>query len=436
MSDETVSCNLGDIAGGASAIVDVAVTAPPAALLQIDNTATVSSDSEGPDDSDNTTIEPTLVFSPGGSPTLDGFTVTKADDVDPVAVGGTLTYTVTVINDTSQDVAGATLVDPLPGGVTFVSVTPSQGNCAAPGGGVICAFGPLAAGSSAWATIVVTAPSEPGVVTNTATVVLLLENGDETVITDRESTTVVPGGAETEFDCDKSLYITNEGNGGGGTTVVRADCGGNITTYATGFTGPSGLAFDDATGNLIISDDLPGIHSVDTASNVTPVAANVAFTNPNGLEIDAAGRLLVADTDGRILRLVLNPDLSAASVEVLAQGFAIPQGVVETPGGVVLFTDIDGWIYRITPSTTLPISAPATAQRLPVGQIVSGNQGSIKLDAAGNIYTSNFGWRIVRITPDGQTSKDVVNIPQAPCPPGQSGGLAAGLPGAGLRPRR
>ena len=155
VSDETVSCNLGSLAAGASATVDVAVTAPLAALLQIDNTATVSSDSEGPDEGDNTTIEPTLVFSPDGSPTLDGFTVTKADDVDPVAVGGTLTYTVTVTNDTSQDVAGATLIDPLPGGVTFVSVMASEGGtCGVLGVTVMCAFGPLAAGSSAWATIV------------------------------------------------------------------------------------------------------------------------------------------------------------------------------------------------------------------------------------------------------------------------------------------
>ena len=232
-----------------------------------------------------------------------------------------------------------------------------------------------------------------------------------------------------EFDCSKSLYITNEGNGGGGRTIVRADCNGIITTYATGFNGPSGAVFDEATGNLIISDDYPGIHSVDAAGNITPVATNVVFANPNGLAVDALGRLLVADSGSRVLRITLNPDLSAATVENLAQGFAIPQGVVETPAGDVLFTDVDGYVYRITPSTPLPITAPATAQRLAVGQIVQGNQGSIKLDAAGNIYTSNFGWRIVRITPDGQTFKDVVSIPVSTCPTGQSGNTVPGFQG-------
>lgn len=78
---------------------------------------------------------------------------------------------------------------------------------------------------------------------------------------------------------------------------------------------------------------------------------------------------------------------------------------------------------------------PAVAQRLPVGQVVSQNQGSIELDAAGNIYASNFGWRMVRITPDGATVKDVVNVPVVTCPAGQSGGVAPGFRGMVFDPK-
>ena len=235
------------------------------------------------------------------------------------------------------------------------------------------------------------------------------------------SVTLAPAPQFPQFDCAKSLYVTNEGNGAGGTSIVRVDCMGIITPYAEGFDGPSGAVFDEATGNLIISDDNPGIHSVDAAGNVTPVAANFAFANPNGLAVDSLGRLLVADSGSSVFRVTLDSNLDAVlPVEPLALGFRIPQGVVVTPAGDVLFTDVEGYIYRIEPTTTIPIPYPGIAQRLAVGQVVNGNQGSIKLDAAGNIYTSDFGHRIVRISPNGQTVKDVVNLPLATCPLDQS----------------
>ena len=67
-----------------------------------------------------------------------------------------------------------------------------------------------------------------------------------------------------EFHCDKALYVANEGNGGGGKTVVKIDCEGEITTFASGFIGTSGLTVDDANGYLYISDDSPGIYRVNT----------------------------------------------------------------------------------------------------------------------------------------------------------------------------
>ena len=105
-----------------------------------------------------------------------------------------------------------------------------------------------------------------------------------------------------------------------------------------GLSGTSGLVIDQVTGDMIVSDDFPGIHKVDTNGNVTPLATNFTFQNPNGLDLDGSGRLLVADSGDRILRVTLNPNGSAGVVETLATGFSIPQGVVETSGGDVLFS--------------------------------------------------------------------------------------------------
>ena len=57
--------------------------------------------------------------------------ITMVASPDPATVGNNLTYAITVANiGPSNDVAtGVTVTDTLPGNVTYVSATPSQGTC-------------------------------------------------------------------------------------------------------------------------------------------------------------------------------------------------------------------------------------------------------------------------------------------------------------------
>ena len=94
--------------------------------------------------------------------------VSKSDSPDPVTVGASVTYTITVTNngpDTAHDVE---LVDVLPSTVALGSVSPSVGSCAG-STTITCDFGDLANGASATVTIVVTT-TVSGKLTNTATV--------------------------------------------------------------------------------------------------------------------------------------------------------------------------------------------------------------------------------------------------------------------------
>ncbi|MDB6031656.1 MAG: C-terminal target protein, partial [Verrucomicrobiales bacterium] len=86
---------------------------------------------------------------------------------DPVAVGSNLTYTVTVQNLGPSLATGVALTNTLPGNVTLVSSTSSQGACSLAGSVVTCGLGSIPASGSASVTMVVR-PVLAGSITNLA----------------------------------------------------------------------------------------------------------------------------------------------------------------------------------------------------------------------------------------------------------------------------
>ncbi len=97
-----------------------------------------------------------------------GLLIHKTDSPDPITVGNSLTYTITVTNDLLDDAADVVVMDTLPDGVTFVSANPSQGICIGPTT-ITCSLGTINSNASATITIVVT-PTEAGALNNSATV--------------------------------------------------------------------------------------------------------------------------------------------------------------------------------------------------------------------------------------------------------------------------
>jgi uncharacterized repeat protein (TIGR01451 family) len=94
--------------------------------------------------------------------------VSILDAPDPVAVGATLTYTVTIANRGPSAASGVAMADTLPTTTTFVSAAASQGGCGAVGPTVICSLGVIAVGGSATVTIKATVQAI-GALANTAT---------------------------------------------------------------------------------------------------------------------------------------------------------------------------------------------------------------------------------------------------------------------------
>jgi uncharacterized repeat protein (TIGR01451 family) len=110
--------------------------------------------------------------------------LTKSDSPDPVAVGGTLTYTIQVTNPNpsgGNDASNVVVTDTLPSKVDFVSAT--GGTCQQSGGKVTCDLGQVNAATTATVTIVVK-PKKAGTLSNTASVA----SPDDAVLTNNSAT--------------------------------------------------------------------------------------------------------------------------------------------------------------------------------------------------------------------------------------------------------
>lgn len=185
------------------------------------------------------------------APATADLAITKTDSPDPVAVGGTLTYTLAVENLGPNNATGVTVTDTLPSSVTFVSATSADATCTNTGRLVTCDVGTLASGDTVIITITVM-PQQDGNITNSAAV-----SGDQSDPvpgnnTASEETQVGAGAAE---QVDLSIVKSDSPD--------PVDVGATLTyTLAVANAGP-----DTATG-VTVTDSLPA--SVTYQSATTP----------------------------------------------------------------------------------------------------------------------------------------------------------------------
>ncbi len=95
--------------------------------------------------------------------------ITKSASPNPVLAGDSLTYTIDLTNQGSNEALNVTVTDTLPSGPIFVSATSTQGTCNHAGGIVTCDLGGLANGATATVTITIT-PGTAGWIRNVAQV--------------------------------------------------------------------------------------------------------------------------------------------------------------------------------------------------------------------------------------------------------------------------
>ena len=145
-----LTCTVGDLATGASAIATIIVV--PTAAGQICNQASVKANEPDAVPNNNLASACTTVNAPASA----DLSVTKTDSADPVLVGDIVTYTVTVTNNGPNTATGVLLTDTLPAGVNFISANSTRGNCSHANGIVTCSLGDMASGVVITVTVAVT----------------------------------------------------------------------------------------------------------------------------------------------------------------------------------------------------------------------------------------------------------------------------------------
>ncbi|HSH23397.1 MAG TPA: right-handed parallel beta-helix repeat-containing protein, partial [Acidimicrobiales bacterium] len=342
--------------------------------------------------------------------------VSSADAPDPVPTGGALTYTLTVGNFSSVTARAVDLVDTLPAGARFRSATPSQGSCSRSKATVRCTLGDLPAGGAATVRIDVNAPSEPGVVANTATMVathpdrLLVDN------TTREQSVVTlpdvllakddsPDPAQVGRPLTYTLTVTNALAGkASGVTVVD--------------TLPSEVAFGSATPSQGRCSHASGTVSCKVGTigygGTATVAINVTPLRPGVVSNTATVRVNEADSFPANNTATAATTVSAASCErVITQTTVLTEDIGPCGGnGVIVRADnitLDLGGHRIF-GFPGPGNGRTSGIRLPMRTGVTVKNGTVSHFDAGVVLMGGGSNTITELSAEDNVGPDDVSL--------------------------
>ena len=236
------------------------------------------------------------------------------------------------------------------------------------------------------------------------------------------------GPSDIAIDASGNLYVADRRNN----RIRKITPKGEVSTlagsgYSQDFDYPSGIAID-AAGNLYVADKKNNrICKITSAGEVSTFAGRSSFGNadgqgsaaqfyaPEGIAVDTAGNLYVADTNNhRIRKVTPKGEVStlAGSKEGFADGvgiaaqFTYPTRIAIDKAGNLYVTDRNR-IRKITPKgevSTLSDSTEGFADGQ-IGVAQFHDPRGIAIDTAGNLYVAdNLNNRIRKITPAGGVS--------------------------------
>ena len=226
-------------------------------------------------------------------------------------------------------------------------------------------------------------------------------------------------------DSAGNVYVGDSNNN----SIRKIAAGAVVTTLAGGFNGPRGVAVDGAGTVYVAETFATRIRQVTAAGVVTTLAgafppggsdgpaASAHFNNPEGVAVDAAGVVYVADTTSDTIRKIssgvvttlagFGGSVGSADGEEQAARFSLPSGVALDSNRTLYVADRNNnTIRKITPAgvvTTFAGLAGTSGSTDGTGSAARfGSPAGVAVDNAGTAYVFDTGFGTIRkITPDG-----------------------------------
>jgi sugar lactone lactonase YvrE len=159
--------------------------------------------------------------------------------------------------------------------------------------------------------------------------------------------------------------------------VAVAGYSNSPVTLGSGFTGPDGVAVD-AAGNIYVADEASSIIKI-PAGGGSRVQIGSGFSNPRGVAVDVAGNVYVADPGGgAIYKIPAGGGVPAT----LGSGFSYPTCIaVDITGNVYVGDAYNDAVYKIPAGGRVPVML-GSGFNYPSG---------IAVDGVGNVYVAAEG---------------------------------------------
>ncbi len=152
----------------------------------------------------------------------------------------------------------------------------------------------------------------------------------------------------------------------------------SVQTLGSGFTQPFGVNVDAAGNILIANTSAANIKRMDSNGN-NIITLGSGFANPFHVAVDAAGNILVADTNNNAIKRM---DSNGNNIMTLGPGFARPSRVAVDATGNILVADQDNNAIKRMNSSGNNIVTLNSSFSFPTG---------VAVDAVGNILVADFG---------------------------------------------
>ena len=233
------------------------------------------------------------------------------DNPDPVAAGGTYTYTLGIDNSAIDDATNTRVSFNVPSGAAFVSASPASQNCALQAGStttVVCNLGTLRGSRADVRSIVLTwratlagvinaratltADNDVNLVNNVQDQTTTVNEGANLALSKTGSPNPVVGGANVSY----SLTVSNAGPNAGGAVVVSDTLPASVSFVSATGAGwacshAAGVVTCNRPGPMAVGEAVPPVTLVGTVNAVGGAITNSATVAP------AAGGVADPDTD-------------------------------------------------------------------------------------------------------------------------------------------